>query len=144
MIQISHAFLKTLTYWHLHGIKWVNFNLGLMKTLAKILLVEPAYYLKLQLFWSMWCPKISSYAGDRFCILPRMKKSTPLFHIMMMSCYITFKMKTSTCGSQVDHMWVTSGLFCGSVSQMGQQMRYTFNPVVDEGCSNCVELCVAS
>ena len=35
--------------------------------------------------------------------------------------------KTSTCGSQVGHMWVTSGLFCRSVSQMGEQVRSTFN-----------------
>ena len=45
-----------------------------------------------------------------------------------MQSYITFKMKASTCGSQVDHMWVTSGLFCGSVGQMDQQVRPTFNP----------------
>ena len=25
-------------------------------------------------------------------------------------------------------MWVTSGLFCGSVDQMGHQVRPTFNP----------------
>ena len=36
--------------------------------------------------------------------------------------YITFKKKASTCGSQVGHMWVTSGLFCGSVGQIGQQV----------------------
>ena len=41
---------------------------------------------------------------------------------IFMSCYITFKKKTSTCGSQVGYMWVTSGLFCGSVGQMGQQV----------------------
>ena len=29
------------------------------------------------------------------------------------SCYITFKKKTLTCGLQVGHMWVKSGLFCG-------------------------------
>ena len=39
-----------------------------------------------------------------------------------MPCYITFKKKTSKCGSQVGHMWVTSGLLCGSVGQMGQQV----------------------
>ena len=54
------------------------------------------------------------------------------FHIyqkIFMSC-ITFKKKTSTCRSQVGHMWVTSGLFCGSVNQMGQQVRPTVNPDV--------------
>ena len=35
---------------------------------------------------------------------------------------ITFKKKNSACGSQVDHMWVTSGLFYGLVGQMGQQV----------------------
>ena len=35
-----------------------------------------------------------------------------------MSCHITFK-KTSTCSSQVSHMWVTSGLFCGSNGSTG-------------------------
>ena len=49
-----------------------------------------------------------------------------------MSCYITFKKKTSTCGLQVGHMWVTSGLFCGSVDQMGQQVRPTFNPTREQ------------
>ena len=34
------------------------------------------------------------------------------------------------------HMWVTSGLFCGSVGQMDQQVRPTFNPGV------CVYVCV--
>ena len=47
---------------------------------------------------------------------------------IFMSCYITFKKKTSTCGSQVGHMWVTSRLFCGSVGQIGQQVWPTFNP----------------
>ena len=38
----------------------------------------------------------------------------------------TFKKKTSTCGSQ----WLTPGLFCESVGQMGQQVQPTFNPVL--------------
>ena len=51
-----------------------------------------------------------------------------IFHIKkIMSCYNTFTKKTSTCGSQVAiSMWVTSGLCCGSVGQMGQQMQSTF------------------
>ena len=32
-------------------------------------------------------------------------------------CHVTFKKKISTCGLQVGHMWVTSRLFCESVSQ---------------------------
>ena len=57
-----------------------------------------------------------------------MKKSMALFHIKKFSCHVTlatFKKETSTCGSQVGHMWVTSRLFCGSVSQ---QVQPTFNP----------------
>ena len=45
--------------------------------------------------------------------------------------FICFKMKTSTFGLQVGHMWVTSGLLCGSVGQMGQQVWPTFNPEQD-------------
>ena len=73
-------------------------------------------------------------ARDWFCILPRMKKSMALFHIKNFSCHVTLatvKKKTSTCGLQVGHTWVTSGLFCGSVNQTGQQVRPTFNPVLD-------------
>ena len=59
-------------------------------------------------------------------ILPRMKISIVLFHItkihVMHVSYITFKKKTLTCGSQVGHLWVTSGLFCGSAGQIGQQV----------------------
>ena len=35
---------------------------------------------------------------------------------IFMSCYITFKKKTSTCGSKVGHMWITSAFFCVSGS----------------------------
>ena len=47
------------------------------------------------------CPR------NLFCILPRMKKSMVYCSIskFFMLCYITFKKKTSTSGSQVDHMW---------------------------------------
>ena len=39
------------------------------------------------------------------------------------SChYINFKEKTSTCRSQVAHMWVTSRLLSGSAGEMGQQV----------------------
>ena len=55
------------------------------------------------------------------------------------SCQVTFSRYTvasyflkitSTCGSQVDHIWITSRFFCGSVGQMGQQVWPTFNPEV--------------
>ena len=65
--------------------------------------------------------------------VPRMKKSMALFHIKNFSYHVTlatFKKKTSTCGSQVGHMGVTSRVFCESVSQIGQQMQTTFNPVL--------------
>ena len=43
-------------------------------------------------------------------ILPRMKISIVLFHIkkfhVMHVSYITFKKKTSTCGSYVGHIWI--------------------------------------
>ena len=63
-----------------------------------------------------------NYAGkigtSLFCILPSMKKSMVIpYQKLFMSCYITFKKKTSICGSQVGHMWVTSRLFCCSVGQ---------------------------
>ena len=69
-------------------------------------------------------------AKDLFCILPRMKKSMALFHTKKFHGHITLLLKkvTSTCGSQVGHMWVASGLFCGSLGQMGQQVWPTFNP----------------
>ena len=45
-----------------------------------------------------------------------------IFHVML-ATYITLKRKLQHVhGSQVGHMWVTSGLFCGSVGQMGQQV----------------------
>ena len=57
-----------------------------------------------------------------------------LFHIRMSICMsfcITFKKETSACGSQVGrHMWITSGSFCGSVSQVDQHMWPTFSPAV--------------
>ena len=34
----------------------------------------------------------------------------------------------TTCDSQVGHMWVTSGLFCGSVGQMGSTGVTHFQP----------------
>ena len=56
-------------------------------------------------------------ARDRFCILPGMRISMALFHIKKFSCHVTLLLKKNTLifGSQVGHMWVISGLFCGSV-----------------------------
>ena len=75
--------------------------------------------------------KKSMQGSNQFCILPRMKKSMVLFHIKKSSRHVTLllKRKLPTCGSQVGCIWITSGLFCGSVSQMGQQVRPTdFQP----------------
>ena len=94
--------------------------------------VKPSYYLNL--FWSMHVvskdfifKKSTQGAGSACC-----QEWRNLWHCtiskIFMSCYITFKKKTSTYGSQVGHMWVTSGLFCGSVGQMGHQVWPTFNP----------------
>ena len=90
--------------------------------------VKPAYYPRL--FWSMWCPRILSLCKG---LVPYPAKNEEIYGIVLYqkifrSYYITFKNKTSTCGSQVDHMWVTSGLLCGSVGQVGQQVWLTFNP----------------
>ena len=49
-----------------------------------------------------------------------------------MSFYITIEKKTSVYGSQVGHMWVTSGLLYGSVGQVGQQVLPTFNHVITD------------
>ena len=80
----------------------------------------------------MWCSKISF--SRSLCKGPVLypTRNEEIYGIvpyqkLLMSCYITFKKKTSACGSQVGHMWVTSGLFCESVGQMGQQVQPTFN-----------------
>ena len=50
-----------------------------------------------------------------------------------MLCYIIFKKKLRHVGHNyvIIIMWVTFGLFCGSVGQMGQQGQPTFNPCID-------------
>ena len=89
--------------------------------------VKPVYYLKL--FWSMWWPEISF--SRILCmgpvLYPKEIYGIVLYQILSMWYYITFKKKTLTCGSQVSHMWVKSGLLCGSVGQVGQQVWPTFN-----------------
>ena len=82
-------------------------------------------------------------AWDQLCILPRMKKSMALFHITIFHVIcINFKKKTSTCGSQVGHMWVTSGLLYGSVV-MGQQCMTHFQPWLDDKHSSVPQLDVS-
>ena len=61
---------------------------------SRILCVEPVLYI---LKKSMW----HCFISDIFSML----------------FYITFKMKTLACGSQVGHLWITSGLLYGSVGQ---------------------------
>ena len=43
-----------------------------------------------------------------------------LLHIRIF--HVILQEKTLVCGSQVGHMLVTSGLLCGSVGQVGQQV----------------------
>ena len=81
--------------------------------------MKPAYYLKL--FWSMWCPKISSSrslckgaTGSVSC-----QEWRNLWH-----CSISKKFHVRFHYFYFN-MWVTSRLFYGSVGQMGQQVRPT-------------------
>ena len=78
--------------------------------------VKLAYYLKhvcdVQIFHLQ-----EVCARDRYCILPRMKKSMALFYIKNFSCHVTLLLKRKL--QHVGHkwviaMWVTSGLFSGS------------------------------
>ena len=76
----------------------------------------------------MWYAKISSSRRLSEGLVLYPAKNEEIYGIVpyqKFSCHVTlatFKKKTSTCGSQVGHMWVTSRLFCGSVGQMGQQV----------------------
>ena len=119
---IDHMFFRK-RHWHLIS-EW---TLGLVNALNHHW-CETSYYL--ELFWSMWCPEISF--SRSLCmgpvLYPKEIYGIVLYLIFSMSFYITFKKKTLACGSQVGHMWVTSGLLCGSVGQVGQQVWSTFNP----------------
>ena len=123
----------TRTIW----VTWVTFLVGQVGLICKLNYldgtriftgVKPAYYLKL--FWSMWCPEISF--SRILWIGPSSVSWRNLWHCFTsdfsLSFYVTFKKKTLTCGSQEGHMWVTSGLLCGSVGQVDQQVWPTFNP----------------
>ena len=59
-------------------------------------------------------------ARDRFCILPRMKKSMGLFHIKSFSCHVTILLKRKL--QHVGHKWV----MCGSHldCSMGQWVKW--------------------
>ena len=108
--------------WHLVS-EW---TLGLMNALKyqwyKSILLSQAVLKRI------WCTikKCARGTGAKneeiYGIVPHQK--------FLISCYNTFKTKTLTCGSQMGHMWVTSGLFCRSVGQTGQQVWPTFNPDV--------------
>ena len=119
---IDHMFFIK-RHWHLISER----TLGLMNALNHHW-CETSYYL--ELFWSMWCPEISF--SRSLCmgpvLYPKEIYGIVLYLIFSMSFYITFKKKTLARGSQVGHMWVTSGLLCGSVGQVGQQVWPTFNP----------------
>ena len=66
----------------------------------------------------MWCSEISFlrilYMGP--VLYPA--KNEEIYGIVW---YLIFY-KTSARGSQVGHIWVTSGLLCGSVDEVGQQV----------------------
>ena len=66
--------------------------------------------------------------SNRFCILPRMKKSMALFHIKKLSCHVPLLLKSKL--QHVGHNWVVYGSHPNcSVGQMGQQVRPTdFQP----------------
>ena len=94
--------------------------------------VKPTYYLKL--FWSIWCPEISfskKFVYETSSVSCQERRIYCIFsdQNFVMSFCITFKKKTSACGSQIHHIWITSGLLCGSMDQMGQQVHVTlFQP----------------
>ena len=117
---IDHIFFRK-RHWHLINewtlVWWMHFT---------ITGVKPAYY-TLSCFEVCGVQRFHSQkfiAWDQSCIL---KKSMEFLHIWFfsMSFYTTFKKKPLACGSKEGHMWVTSGLFCGSVDQ---QVWPTFNP----------------
>ena len=58
-----------------------------------------------------------------------MKKFMAMFHIKSFSRHVT--QVTLLLKRKLEHVgykWVTSRLFCGSVGQMGQQVRSTLDP----------------
>ena len=118
----DHMFFRK-RHWHLIS-EW---TLGLVNALNHHW-CETSHYLKL--FWSMWYPEISF--SRILCVGPVLYPEeiygVVSYLIFSMSFYTTFK-KTLACGSQEGHMWVTSGLLCGSVGQVDQQVWPTFNPV---------------
>ena len=92
------------------------------------------------------CYAISYACGERkftklvvhrtisFCLWLYQEWRSPLY------CYSTYQKlcrlflhytekKCLACGSQMNDIWAISGLLCGYVGQIGQQMCYTFNPV---------------
>ena len=78
----------------------------------------------------MWCPKILS--SGNLCKVPvqylaENEEICGIVPYQKFSCYVTLATFAKMCGSQMGHMWITSGLFCRSVGQMGQQVRPTFN-----------------
>ena len=113
----------------LASVKWANFG---SDECTEISLVWNQHFISscFEACGVQRCHLLEVCVRDRFCILPAMKKFMALFHIKRFSCHVTLlSKKTSTCGSQMGQMWVTSGLFCGSVGQMGKQVRPTFNLV---------------
>ena len=95
-----------------------------------IISVKQAYYLKLS--WSI----SRSFILKSLCMGPVLypPKSKEIYCTVSYQNFYTyvilyhFQKKNLACGSQVGRMWVTSGLLCGSVDQVGWQVWPTFNP----------------
>ena len=72
----------------------------------------------------MWCPEILFLRI--LCVGPVLYPeeiySIVSYLIFSMSLYITFIKKTLACVLQVGHLWVMSGLLCGPVGQVAQQV----------------------
>ena len=99
----------------------INFDINIGVLTYRSITIIPSYCPAL-----MWCPKISSSRSLHKGLGLHVAKNEEINGIVpyqkfFMSCYITFK-------KHVGHMWVTSGLFCGSVCQIGHHVWPTFNP----------------
>ena len=95
-IQIDHMFCKKT----LATYKWVSLE-SHECTEPCIIALKPAYYI--QLFWSMWCPKISF--SRILCMRPVLypaKNEEICDMVSYLLFYITLKNFS---------MWVTSGLY---------------------------------
>ena len=102
---------------------------------TEIPLVKPAYFYH-KLFWSMWCPKISSSRSLCKGLVLYIKKSMALIHIKNFSCQVTFKRKLQHVGHKcMGHMWVTSD---DPDCSVGQRVKWVnrYNPLSTLMCKS--------